>query len=169
MLTVQKWIIPILILAFTRHVSGQVTAVPIGELTDSVRLRPKPSLILISTSWCTYCQMQKAQLKKNTDFQAASAHFYFSEFDAETREDVTFNDTTYVFRHTGVDVGIHELAYTLGNIQNQLAFPTWVLMDENFNILFTHPGVLDKGTSTKLIAHLSRNSLKNKDMEPNIK
>lgn len=169
MLTVQKWIVPTLIMLATHQVSGQITAVPIGELTDSVRLQPKPSLILISTSWCTYCQLQKAQLKKNRDFQAASDHFYFSEFDAETKETISFNGATYVFQSTGVNIGTHELAYVLGNIKKRLAFPTWVLIDENFAVLFKYPGVLDQKTLQEIVAYLSVKPLTNKAINFTIK
>src|SRR5690554_3189978 len=93
--------------------SAQLTAVPIGELTDSMRLHPKPALILITTDWCTYCRMQQAQLKENREFQDASPYLYFSEFDAETQEALIFNDTTYLFKPTGVSTGSHELAFAL--------------------------------------------------------
>lgn len=169
MLTVQKWIVPILFMVLIHQASGQVTAVPIGELTDSVRLQPKPSLILISTSWCSYCQMQKAQLKKNADFQAASAHFYFSEFDAETKETISFNGSTYGFQSTGVDIGTHELAYVLGNIKKRLTFPTWVLIDENFTVLFKYPGVLDKKALREIVTYLSDKPLPNKAVNFTIK
>ncbi len=154
MMFLRKLLLPMMFLALTPQAWGQINAIPIRELTDSIRLHPKPSLILISTSWCTYCRMQKAQLKKNRDFQA-STHFYFSEFDAETEKNITFNDTTYTFQRTGVDIGTHELAYALGSIDNRLAFPTWVVIDENFNILLKYSGVLDKSTLTKLVDHLS--------------
>jgi len=156
MLFLRKLLLSLMFLALMHPILGQISAIPIHELTDSVRLHPKPSLILISTSWCIYCQMQKAQLKKNKDFQAASANFYFSEFDAETEETITFNDTTYAFQRTGVDVGTHELAHALGNIHNRLAFPTWVLIDENFNVLFKYPGILNKSSLTKLAAYITQ-------------
>jgi len=129
------------LLAFL-HANAQMKPVPIGELTDSMRLHPKPALVLISTTWCTYCQAQKVQLKKNRDFQSASAYLYFSELDAETKADITFNDTTYRFKPTGVNTGSHELAHVLGNTEGRLAFPTWVLIDERFIIRFKYPGIL---------------------------
>lgn len=155
MLSIKTRVISIPFILLVCHVaSGQMPTTPIHALTDSVRLHPKPSLILISTGWCSYCQMQKAQLKKNADFQAASAYFYFSELDAEAKEDITFNGRTYIFQHTGVGIGMHELAYALGNIDQRLALPTWVLVDADFNIRFKYPGVLNKKTLTKLVENL---------------
>src|SRR3546814_8484146 len=70
--------------------AAQLKAVPISELTDSMHLHPKPALILISTDWCAYCRMQRAQLEKSRTLQAALPDMYFSEFDAETEHDVVF-------------------------------------------------------------------------------
>ncbi len=154
MLRTSTWLLAILLACFWTPIKAQITAVPIGELTDSVRLHPKPSLILISTDWCTYCHMQKAQLKKHKAFQSAAAFLYYSELDAESREEVTFNETTYSFNSTGVGTGSHELAHALGNINGRLAFPTWVLMDENLDILFQYPGVLNKELLEKLLEEL---------------
>ncbi|WP_262248634.1 thioredoxin family protein [Parapedobacter soli] len=132
--------------------AAQLTAVPINELTDSMRVQPKPALILISTSWCTYCRMQQVQLKKSsTVFQAAPSQIYFSELDAETKEDLMFNHKTYRFVPSGASTGSHELAFTLGNINNRLAFPTWVLVDSNFEIIFKFPGILKAAELAELL------------------
>lgn len=122
--------------------AAQVRPIPIHELADSMRLYPKPALILISTDWCTYCAMQKAQLKKNSRFTEAAAHFHFSELDAESKEPVTLNGRTYHFEATGTATGTHQLAQALGTVGNRLAFPTWVLISEKFELLLQYPGVL---------------------------
>lgn len=136
---------------------AQLKTVPIGELTDSMRLHPKPALILISTDWCAYCRLQQAQLRKRTAWQDASPAVYFSEFDAETEHDVIFNDTTYRFIPTGVSTGSHELAYALGNIDNRLAFPTWVLISKNFEIIFKFPGVISASELSMLLETVRKN------------
>lgn len=136
--------------------SAQPTPVPIGELTDSMRRHPKPALILISTDWCSYCRMQQAQLKKSRAWQHARSAVYFSEFDAETKQPIVFNNTTYRFTPTGVATGSHELAFALGNIDNRLAFPTWVLLNEHFEIVFKFPGVLKANELKKLLESIGQ-------------
>ena len=131
--------------------AAQLKMVPIGELTDSMRLHPRPALILISTDWCAYCRMQRAQLKKSGVLQRVAPAVYFSEFDAETEDDVVFNDTTYRFIPTGVSTGSHELAFALGSIDSRLAFPTWVLLNENLEIVFQYPGVIKADELTALL------------------
>jgi len=136
--------------------SAQFKTIPIGELTDSIRLRPKPALILISTNWCTYCAMQKAQLKKSREFREAGSYLYYSEFDAETKQELVFNGTTYRFAPTGTTTGSHELAFTLGNINNRLSFPTWVLINEHFEIVSRFPGVIKADDLAALLENVRR-------------
>jgi len=50
----------------------------------------KPLLILISTAWRKYRQMQKSQLLKNKDFQSKADRFYYIAFNAESKEDISF-------------------------------------------------------------------------------
>ena len=136
--------------------SAQFKTIPIGELTDSIRLRPKPALILISTNWCTYCAMQKAQLKKSREFREAGSYLYYSELDAETKQELVFNDKTYRFVPTGVATGSHELAFALGEIDNRLSFPTWVLLNEHFEIVFRFPGILKSRELSALLTSIQR-------------
>ncbi|MFB2117738.1 thioredoxin family protein [Parapedobacter sp. 2B3] len=138
--------------------TAQPHSVPIGELTDSMRLHPKHALILISTDWCTFCRMQKAQLRKNDDFKKAVPYLYFAELDAGHNEDISFNGTTYSFKATGHGTGSHELAYVLGETGNRLAFPTWVLLNENFEIIFKFPGVIKAGELSQLLETIPRHS-----------
>ncbi|MGK6349989.1 thioredoxin family protein [Parapedobacter sp. DT-150] len=142
MLSVKRLMLLVLMISLTGGARSQVAATPIGDLTDSIRIHPKPALILITTGWCTYCHLQKAQLKKNKSFQQAASQFYFTEVDAESKAPIAFNGSTYQFNATGVSTGLHELSYALGNVDGRLAFPTWVLINEHFEILFKYPGVL---------------------------
>lgn len=102
----------------------------------------KPVLILLSTEWCQYCQMQKLQIRKNKKFATQSTNFHYVEFDAESKERVKLQGKDYVYRPTGANIGTHELAITL-NGPNRLAYPTWVLLDEDYQVLFRHAGVLN--------------------------
>lgn len=126
----------------TGTVHAQVRTVPIGELTDSLRFLSKPALILISTDWCKFCQMQKAQLRKSRDFAELLDNYYFSEFNAESTDEIQFNNQTYHFSNTGVKTGTHDLAVALGQTEKGLSYPTWVLIDPGFHVVFRYGGVL---------------------------
>lgn len=143
----------------SRPAKGQVRTISIGELTDSLRLHPKPMLILLSTDWCTFCQMQKAQLQKDRHFTKLLDFYYYVEFDAESTEEIQFNGETYHHRNTGIKTGTHDLAVALGQTDKGLSYPTWVLMDTDFNIVFRYGGALrPKELLAIMTAYLSENN-----------
>jgi len=109
-----------------------------------MRVQPKPVLLLLSTDWCVYCRMQKFQIQRNKKFQKNSVHFYYAELNAESKEPLKFKGRTYRFLPNSESSGVHELAVALGKHNGTLAYPTWVVMDKNLNILYRHSGVLNK-------------------------
>lgn len=117
-------------------------SIEVYALDDSIRTSPKPTLLLLSTRWCMYCQMQKAQLKKNKEFQDAKDWFYYTELDAETKDSIVFNRKVYRYKSIGTSSGIHELAIELGNQKGGIAYPAWVLIDKNYRVIYRHNGLL---------------------------
>jgi thioredoxin-related protein len=120
---------------------AQVNALPIEKVDNSMRTSARPVLILLTTDWCKYCQLQKEQLRKNKDFKAKAETFYFVEFNAEQKEDVTFHEHTYGYKSTGISTGIHELAVALSG-EKSVSFPAWILLDKDYQVLFRYNGVL---------------------------
>ena len=120
---------------------AQMQPITISQIDSCMAQEAKPILMLLSTDWCKYCQMQKNQLRKNKDFQKKADLFYYVEFDAESKNSVRFNGQDYLFKATGISTGIHELAVAL-NGGGHPGFPTWILLDGNYQVLFRYKGVL---------------------------
>ncbi|MBD1423288.1 thioredoxin family protein [Sphingobacterium chuzhouense] len=120
---------------------AQIEPSVISKIDSLMAMESKPVLILLSTDWCQYCRMQKNQIRKNEDFLEKADLFYYVEFDAESDETISFQGKDYAFKPTGKNTGTHELARAL-NGPGTLAFPTWVLLDRNYQVLFRHGGVL---------------------------
>lgn len=113
-------------------------------LADSMEQAPKPMLMLISTDWCNYCQLQKAQLKKYGHLAEAMKQSYYVELNAETKDTLRFNGNTYTYVGNGPSSGINELAVALGSDHGDLAYPTWVLLDSSYQVIFRHQGLLNE-------------------------
>lgn len=120
---------------------AQIKPVQITKIDSLQKIEAKPMLILLSTDWCQYCQMQKIQLRKNKTFIQNARLFHYVEFDATDKNEITFNNLNYVYKPTGTNVGYHELAQYL-NGNGQLSFPTWVILNKNYEIIFRNKGVL---------------------------
>jgi len=64
-------------------------------------------------------------------------NFYPVKFNAEQKEDVEFNGTTFKFIAQGRR-GVHQLAYAL--LDGRLGYPAFVLLDESFARIMVSPG-----------------------------
>lgn len=113
----------------------------IDDVDSLMQTERKPILVLLSTNWCTYCHMQKKQLEKDKDFLKKADNLYHVIFDAERESPVIFNKQLFRYKPNGTSSGIHELAVAL-NGSEKIAFPTWVILDTNYQITFRHNGVL---------------------------
>ena len=133
---------------------AQLKLTTIGSVDSAMNVDEKPLVMLLSTRWCGYCQMQKAQLRKNKNFIKAANHFYYVEFDAESDKNIHFHGNEYQTKSSGGAKGIHQLAKAL-NGSERVAFPTWVLLDKNYQVLFRHSGVLLPKQMNELISAIA--------------
>lgn len=96
------------------------------------RENPKPFVVFIHTSWCKYCKMMQNSTFKNEEIiKELNENFYFISFDAEAKNDITFNNHIFKFKPKGNDSGIHELAESLSN----QTYPTITILNPDYAIL----------------------------------
>jgi len=138
---VQRVLIIALCLLAGKFCHAQMNGVDMAKVDSLMSNQAKPLLILLSTDWCTYCQMQKAQLRKDKTFTRQMNNFYYVEWNAESRKTIYFNKHWYHFKASSATTGIHELALSL-NGSERIAYPTWVLLNMRYEVLFRHSGVL---------------------------
>lgn len=92
---------------------------------------PKPFVIFIHTSWCKYCKMMENSTFKNEEvIRQLNENYYFISFDAEDKNDVTFNNHLFKFKPKGTNSGIHELAEALSN----QIYPTIAILNSDYTI-----------------------------------
>jgi thioredoxin-related protein len=121
-----------------RKSEGPVQWLTFEEAIKKAKTEKRPIFIDVYTDWCGWCKV----MDKNTfnDPQVAkllNEKFYAVKFNAEQKEDVIFNGTTFKFVASGNN-GYHQLAAALLN--NQLSYPTVVFLNENFEMLQPMPG-----------------------------
>jgi thioredoxin-related protein len=106
---------------------------------------PKPYVVFIHTSWCNYCKMMENTTFKNPEIiSELNARFYFISLDAETQEDIVFNNHKFSFVPKGLDSGIHELATALATMDGQVVYPTTTILQTDFSIVFQIHSWLNK-------------------------
>ncbi len=116
------------------------------DIKDSLKVKEKPILIKIETDWCGFCkQMDKEVFPYKKVAKELNKSYYYIKLNAETKEEITFNDTVYKFAiYPGSKKGIHQLAKKLGTHNGQIKYPTIVLLNSNFIVEKLLDGYLPK-------------------------
>jgi len=129
---------------------AQILPTKIEQVDSLMAKQPKPILVLLSTDWCQYCAMQHRQIQKNENFKQKSDLFYFLDFNADSKDIIKFQYKEYVYKPTGINIGTHELAFAL-NGSNKISYPSWVLLDQQYQPIFRHNGLLNQQQLNELV------------------
>ncbi|TDO93964.1 thioredoxin family protein [Flavobacterium sp. 245] len=109
------------------------------EIDRLQQIQKRKIIVFIHTDWCQFCQRMKATTFKNQEIiEKLNSDFYFIDFNAEEKRDISFNNHVFKFQPSGNNVGVHELALQLGTINNQIAYPTLCVLNEKNEIIFQY-------------------------------
>jgi thioredoxin-related protein len=125
----------------SRNVKAEGESVKWMSFEQAVELsktQKRKIFVDVYTDWCGWCKvMDKSTFSDPEVARLLNENFYAVKLNAEQREDIKYNGTTFKFVENGRS-GYHQLAAALLN--NQLSFPTVVFMDEDFSIIQPLPG-----------------------------
>jgi thioredoxin-related protein len=108
------------------------------EAIKKSKTEKRKIFIDVYTDWCGWCKvMDKNTFSDPIIAKLLNENFYAVKLNAEQREDIEFEGTTFKFIDNGRN-GYHQLAAALLN--NQLSYPTVVFLDEDFKMLQPLPG-----------------------------
>ncbi len=132
-----------LLFSFIVFAQKNNNSISFEQLQDSMQLNSKSIIIKIYTDWCSYCKMQDKQISKDSTLQRLlQEKYYFIELNAETKKEIIFNGKKYKFISNGLSGGIHELAFLLGNTNGELSYPSWVILNDSYQIMHRFRGLL---------------------------
>lgn len=99
----------------------------------------KPTAIFFHTDWCSYCKIQQKQIEKDSALNDILKNEYnFIDFNAESQQKITFNGKIY----KSVINSTHDFAKSFFKKEKQIGYPAWVILDENYKIIFSHQGLI---------------------------
>jgi thioredoxin-related protein len=126
------------------------------EAVDSLQLvQKRKTIVFIHTDWCQFCQRMKSTTFKNPGIiESLTSDFYFVDFNAEEKRDITFNNQTFKYKPSGNNVGVHELALQLGNINNQIVYPVLCVLNEKNEIILQYSNYLSPADFKVLLEKL---------------
>lgn len=129
----------ILLIFFWTIPSGfaQLKTYTFEEAEKLSKENPKPIVVFIHTSWCSYCRMmENSTFKKAEIIQLLNTNFYFISLDAESKSTIRFNNHSFQFKPKGQNTGIHELATALAEMDSQVVYPTVTILQTDYSIVF---------------------------------
>ena len=128
-------------LAFSLTGQNQVRWLSFEEAIEKSETEPRKIFIDVYTDWCGWCKkMDRNTFNNNQIAKYLNENYYPVKFDAEYKNDIIFNGTTYKFIKT-YRGGYHELATYI--LSGRLSFPSTVFIDENGEIIQSIPGYQD--------------------------
>ncbi len=110
-------------------------------------------LIDVYTDWCGWCKrMDKNTFQKADIANYVNDNYYAIKFDAEYKEDITFQGVEYKYVKSGRR-GHHELAAMI--LKGRLSFPTVVFLDEEMKVIQPIPGYQDPKSMELIVTYFA--------------
>lgn len=126
------------LISLTSRLSAQQTInwLSFEQLSDSLALKPKPVLLFFHTDWCSYCRkMQNEVFISPAVIAAIKKDYYAVKFDAESIDTVLFDEQVLTNPYPRKQTGkYHSITQLLAAREGKYAFPTTILLDEEFRI-----------------------------------
>ncbi len=119
----------------------------INDIADSMEVKEKPILVKLETSWCGYCKkMDKDVFPSKKVAKELNENYYYIKIDAESKTDITVNDTTYKYVVYPGGRGINQLAKKWGTVDGQIKYPTILILNNEYQIIKLLDGYLPKSS-----------------------
>lgn len=95
---------------------------------------PKPIAIFVYADWCKICHgMKKTTFSNDKIIQLLNEKYYFINFNGEQKNEVYFLEKHFNYKPSG-NSGTHELTNEIANVNGQISYPTFVLMNSKYEI-----------------------------------
>lgn len=124
----------------------ELTWTSIHDIEDSMAKEVKPILVKIETPWCYYCKLMDKKVYPYKKVQKElNNNFYYVKINAEEKQTIELNDTTYHYQMGFGRNGIQQLAKKWASYGGtSIKYPTTVILDENYEITKFLDGYLPK-------------------------
>ena len=99
--------------------------------------------VFLTANWCRYCKnVELTSFKNEKVIDQLNKNFYTIIFNIEDRQVVNLFGREFRYKSTGLNTGVHELASLVGTIDGALNTPTFVIFDQNLQILYQYGGYM---------------------------
>ncbi len=146
------------IIIITLAINGNSQSINWVEWDEAVELSKvdeKKVLIDVYTEWCKWCKkMEETTFQDSAIIDYVNEHFHCVRFDAEYKQDLSYNGKTYKYVKNGKK-GYHELAKEL--LRGRMSYPTTVFLDEKLSLIQPIKGYQSVETYDQIIHYFNEN------------
>ena len=143
--------------------SGEVKWLTIQQAEKLNREHPRKIMVDVYTDWCGWCKrMDSVTFRHPVIARYINENFYAVKLNAEGRDDITFNGTTYKFVPQG-SRGYHELA--AGLLSGKMSFPSIAYLNEKLQLLGAVPGFMPPATMEPLLNYIAEDKFTTESLE----
>ena len=117
-------IIVFILLSFGLRPKEKINWISFEQLQEAYKKNPKPILVDLYTNWCGWCKVMEKNTYNNNKVAAyINENYYAVKYNAESKEDVIFNNKTY---HYNAQYKINDLAMFLSS--GELSYPNTIFL-----------------------------------------
>ena len=110
---------------------------------------PKKLFIDVYTNWCGWCKrMDATTFQDPVVVNYLNNNYYPVKLNAERKDSVIFADKIFVYQP---QYKANEIALSL--LGGKMSYPTYVFLDEQFNMLTPLPGYMDSATLMNVLKY----------------
>lgn len=121
----------------------QINWLTFNQLKDSMAIKPKKIFVDIYTDWCGPCKlMDKKTFTNKWVVRLLNESYYAVKLNADRTDTITYNQKQYGWKEVRDGKGASALALEIGMEAGALAFPTLVIINSNYSLLYRYPGFL---------------------------
>ncbi len=135
----------------------------IEEAEKLNKQQPRKIMVDVYTDWCGWCKkMDKETFNHPVIAEYINENYYPVKLDAESKEEITFNGTTYKFVAQG-SRGYHELA--AGLLNGKMSYPSIAYMNEKMELLGAVPGYMTAPVIEPLLNYIVEDKYTSESLE----
>ncbi|MGB1240974.1 MAG: thioredoxin family protein [Chitinophagales bacterium] len=134
---------------------GQIKWLSLEDATKQNKKKPKKVIVDFYTDWCAPCKrMDETTLKNPKIVEYINKHFYAVKVNGENKNPLTFKGQVYNYV---VEDYKEYHQFTKKLLTNKIAYPSFVFLDENLEIIQTLPGYLDAKSFDMVLHYFADN------------
>ncbi|QTV05388.1 thioredoxin family protein [Faecalibacter bovis] len=127
--------------------------IDLKDFNQQFKQNPKPIFLYFNTDWCRICKIQEKEIEKNESIKSElNSNFYFIKLNGESLNEIEFLGQKY---QPNIQTKTHSFVTEFIAYQD-IAFPLWIILDENLEVIGKFSGLIKKKNFNQLFQQIKK-------------